>query len=345
MAYSTQGRKSAVTYLTIVHDVQAGKIRPIYFLMGEESYYIDHLADFIADAVLRPEERAFNLLTVFGADTGVEDVMDAARGFPMGAQRQVVVVKEAQNLKNLERLEAYAKQPQTSTVLILCYKNGTLDRRKKLATLIEKVGVLYEARKLRDNELPAFIDSYMQRKGVGIAPDAVQLMADHVGADLNRMASELDKLCIALPEGKRQVDRQLVADHIGISKEFNIFELQDAIGRKDAVKVLQIASYFDKNPKAAPVPVLLTMLFRYFQNVMLAYYAPNRTAAGIAEWLGVRDWQVRMNILPPMHNYNGVKVMHILSEIRRADARSKGVDNPGTPPSEVLRELFAYILY
>lgn len=346
MAYSSFNKTPAVTHMSIIRDVRAGKVYPVYYLMGEESYYIDRLSDFLVDAVLTPEEKAFNLITVFGADTTIQNVMDAAKGFPMGAEKQVILVKEAQNLKKIEDLESYLQQPQPTTVLIFCHKNGALDRRKKLAGRIEKVGVLYESKKVREAELPTFIANYMKRKGVAISNDAIALLAEHVGADLNRMASELDKLCIALPADSRQVGRDLVAEHIGISKEFNIFELQDAIGRKDVLKVMQIANYFDKNPKAAAVPQILSMLFRYFANLMQAYYSPERTQSGIAAWLGAPEWQVKKNVLPAMQNYKGTKVIQIISEIRRADARSKGVDNTdATPSGELMRELLYFILH
>lgn len=345
MAYPSYSKTPAVTHTSIIRDVRDGKLLPVYYLMGEESYYIDRLADFLVDAVLKPEDKAFNLITVFGADTTIQDIMDAARAFPMGAERQVIMVKEAQALKNIELLETYLQQPQPTTLLIFCHKNGSLDRRKKLAGQIAKVGVVYESKKLRDGDLPPFIDQYMRRKRVGITNDAIMLLADHVGADLNRLSSELDKLCIALPEGQQQVTRDLVAEHIGISKDFNIFELQDALGRKDVMRVMQIAAYFERNPKAAPPPQLLASLFGFFANLMQAYYAPQRTPAGIAAWLGITEWQVKKNVLPAMQHYGGTKVMHIIAEIRRTDARSKGVENPNTPWGELMRELFFFILH
>lgn len=333
------------TYETIVRDIRAGKVSPVYFLMGEESYYIDHLADFIVETLLPPEERDFNLLTFFGADTDVDAVINAAKGYPFGGQRLVVLVKEAQRLTKLERLEFYFKQMQPTTVLIFCYMGGTIDRRTKAAGLIEKNGVLFESKRLYDSQLPPFITNYLRRRGVAIEPAAAAMLGEFVGSDLNRLASELDKLVIALPEGQRSVTAQLVEHHVGLSKEFNVFELQDALGRKDVMKVMLIANIFDKNPKANSIQKVLPFLFKFFSNVMLAYYAPERTERGIAAWLHQSDWQVRRNILPAMKNYTGVKVMNIIGEIRRTDARSKGVDNPSTSPGELMRELFYFILH
>lgn len=342
---ATVSRKSGVTHETIIRDVRAGNIKPVYYLMGEESYYIDRVAEFVLNAVLRPEERDFNLLTLFGADTNVDAVINAAKGFPMGAERQVVIVREAQNLSNIERLEFYLRQPQPSTVLILCHKNGVLDRRKKIAGLIDKTGVLFESKKIYESQLPTFIRDYLKRKKLTIEPAAAAMLSEFVGADLNRMAGELDKLAIAVPQGLTTVTGDLVVRNIGISKEFNIFELQDALAQKDVLRVSRIANYFDKNQKANPIQKTLPALFRFYSNLMLAYYAPQKTERGIAEWLGMTDWQVRRNVLPAMKNYSGVKVMKIIGEIRRTDARSKGVGNPSISSGDLMKELLFFILH
>lgn len=343
MAYPP--KKPALTYEIILRDVKAGNLKPVYYLMGAESYYIDRVSDYIVSTLLAPEERDFNLVTLFGPEVNIDAVIDTAKGFPMGARHLVVLVKEAQGLKELERLSFYLKRPQESTVLIFCHKNGTLDRRKKIAVEIEKAGVLYESAKLRDYQLPNFINGYMRRKGVGIEADAVAMIAEHVGADLNRLAGELDKICIALPRGQRSVDRDLVADNIGVSRDFNIFELQEALSVKDAGRVMQIVNYFDKNKKANPIQLILPSLFRFFSNIMLAFYAPGKTEQSIATWLGLSTWQVGKNVMPAMKHYSGVKVMNILGELRRTDARSKGVGNPSVPNGELMRELFYFILH
>ncbi|MBR1593290.1 MAG: DNA polymerase III subunit delta [Alloprevotella sp.] len=339
----------AISYDAILREVNAGKFRPIYYLMGEEAYYTDRIADYIVDHALEEDEKAFNLLTVFGLDTTIEAIMDTARGYPMGAQRLVVCVKEAQNLKNIENLEHYAKQPQPSTVLIFCHKNGSLDRRKKLPALIENAGgVVYESVKLRDYQLPTFIQDYMARRRVPIHPQAVTMMADYVGADLNRMAGELDKLCIAAnAQGQtvQPVTGEMVAAHIGISKEYNIFELQEALVNKNVAKAMQIANYFDKNQKTNPIQKTLPSLFRCFSNIMMAYYSPDKSEAGLASWLSMSSWQVKKNVSPALRNYSGMKVMQILSEIRRTDARSKGVGNPFISTGDLMRELLYFILH
>lgn len=352
---------SSVTHESIIRDVRAGKIAPVYYLMGEESYYIDRVSDFLVEALLKSEERDFNLITLFGGDqeramtaraaeektrsVDFVSVRQAAQGFPMGAERLVVLVKEAQHLKDVESLEPYLKQPQPSTVLIICHKNGVLDRRKGVAKLLEKNGVLYESAKLRDYQLAAWIKNYLLRKNVTITPDAAEMLAEFVGSDLNRLAGELEKLIIALQGMEKSITVDLVTSRIGVSKDYNIFELTDAIGRKDIEKVNRIANYFDKNPKANPIQRTLISLFRYFSNLMLAYYAPDKTKSGMASWLGMSEWQVERNVFPALRLYSGRKVMEIIGQIRRTDARSKGVDNPFVDSGNLMKELLFFILH
>lgn len=341
---------NAVTHETIVREVRAGKVRPVYYLMGEEGYYIDRLSDFLVDNLLRPEERDFNLITFFGAETDMQSVVHAAMGFPMGAERLVVVVHEAQNLKDTAPLDTYLKSldapsAQPTSVLILCHMNGTLDRRKPTAKLVEKVGVLFESAKLRDWQLPKWIVEYARRKHVPVEQPAAELLAEDVGTDLNRLAGELDKLVVASAGRPEGITLALVQTHIGVSKEFNIFELTDALGRKDVAKVNRIANYFYKNPKQNPIQKILPTLFRFFSQLMLAYYSPDKTRGGIASFVGISDWQAEKNIMPAMRMYTGRKVMEIIGQIRRTDARSKGVENPGTSSEDLMKELFFFILH
>ena len=339
-------KKSAgITYEQIIREVRAGSIRPVYYLMGEESYYIDRIADFLVDSVLQPEERDFNLITFYGLDVDIDTVITAAKSYPMGSSHLVIVVKEAQNLKQIDRLEYYFRQMQPSTTLIFCHKNGCLDRRTKIATLINKEGVLFESKRLYDNQLPTFVRDYMKRKKIGIDVEASEVVSSFIGSDLNRIASELDKLILALPKGEKKVTRDLVLSHIGISKEFNVFELQDAIVTHDVLKANRIINYFEKNAKEYPIQKVLPSLFKYFSNLMLSFYSPDKTESGLALWLGITEWQVRKNIHPAMSIYTGVKVMQILSEIRRTDARSKGVGNSAISNGDLMKELLFFILH
>ena len=336
----------AVTYESLMQELVAGQYRPVYYLHGEESYYIDKISDYIAEHALAPEERDFNQTIMFGSDVTASQVADAARRYPMMAERQVVIVKEAQNLKNTEALEKYMKKPLASTVLVICHKNGKIDGRKReYVKAIQQAGVLFESARLRERDLPLFIEKYLARKEASIDPKSTQLIADAIGADLSRLTSELDKVLISLPEGNRRVTPQVVEDQIGVSKDFNGFELRDAIVNRNIFKANQIMYYFDRNPKAGSIYAFLPMMFSYFQNLMLAYYAPKKTQEGVAEWLELRTpWQAK-DYMTGMRNYTGMKVMQILGKMRETDAKSKGLDNPNTPPGELMKELVFFILH
>lgn len=333
------------TYEAIARDLKNRIYKPVYYLMGEESYYIDKISEYIAQTVLTDEEKEFNLTVVYGSDTDVATVINAAKRYPMMAERQVVIVKEAQQLKNIEELVYYVQKPLQSTVLVLCHKNGTIDRRKKLAAEVEKVGVLFESKKLKEAQLPGFITSYLKRKSVDIEPKASEMMAEFVGADLNRMAGELDKLVITLPQGVTRVSPEQIELNIGVSKDYNNYELRSALVAKDVLKANKIIKYFEENPKTNPIQMTLSVLFGFFSNLMLAYYAPEKTEQGIAAQLGLRSpWQAREYIMA-MRQYSGVKVMQIIGEIRYCDARSKGVGNSSLSDGDLLRELIYVILH
>ena len=334
------------TFDSIMRELKEGKYRPVYYLHGEESYYIDKISDYIAEHALAPEERDFNQTVFFGSDVTASQVADAARRYPMMAERQVVIVKEAQNIKNTEALEKYMKQPLQSTVLVICHKNGKIDGRKReYVKTIQTAGVLFESVKLRDRDLPSFIEKYLSDKGVGIDPKSTQLIADAIGADLSRLTGELDKVLISLPENDRRVTPQVVEEQIGVSKDFNGFELRDAIVNRNVFKANQIMNYFDKNPKAGSIYSFLPMMFNYFQNLMIAYYAPKPTQEGIAEWLELKSPWAAKDYMTGKRNYTGMKVMQIIGKIREIDAKSKGLDNPNTPPGELMKELIFFILH
>lgn len=338
-------KREGISYEEIVRDVRARRLKSVYYLMGEESYYIDRISDFIVQSLLTEEQKDFNLTVLYGSETDVGTVINAAQRYPMMAEHQVVVVREAQSLNGKEQLVHYLAHPQPSTVLVLCHKHGVLDKRKKLAAEIQKVGVLFESKRLYDNQLPPFAAAYLKRKGIGLEPQAALLLCEHVGSDLNRIAGELDKLALALPKGTDRVDMALVATHIGVSKDYNNFELVAALVSRDVYKANQIVKYFNSSPRSYSIQMTVSVLFSFFSNLMLAYYAPQRTEEGIAAWLEQPRWQVVRNILPAMRNYSGVKVMQIIAELRQTDARSKGVNNPGTGDGELLKQLVFFILH
>lgn len=333
------------TYEEIARNLKNKIYSPVYFLMGEEDYYIDRISDYIMDTVLTETEKEFNLTLLYGSDTDIVSIINAARRYPMMSKYQVVIVREAQNLKNLDELIYYLQKPMTSTILVMCYKHGTLDRRKKITAELEKAGVLFESKKLKDTQLPGFISSYLKRKQVEIEPKASEMMAEFVGTDLNRMAGELEKLIITLPAGQKRITAEQIERNIGISKDYNNFELRNALIEKDVFKANQIVKYFEDNPKNNPLQVTLAVLFNFFSNLMLAYYAPDKSDQGIASQLGLRSpWQAK-DYMAGMRKYTGVKVMQIIGAIRTCDAKSKGIDNPSTPDGELLRELVYFILH
>ena len=333
------------TYEEIARELKNRIYKPVYYLMGEESYYIDRISEYIAQTVLNENEKEFNQTIVYGADTDIATVINAAKRYPMMSKYQVVIVKEAQNIKNIEELAYYLQKPLDSTILVLCHKHGTLDRRKKLAAEIEKVGVLFESKKIKDAQLPGFISSYLKRRSVEIEPKASEMMAEFVGADLSRMAGELEKLIITLPRGQKRITPEQIERNIGISKDYNNFELRNALVAKDVFKANQIIKYFEENPKTNPLQMTLSVLFNFFSNLMLAYYAPDKSEQGIANQLGLKSpWQSK-DYMAAMRKYSGVKVMQIIGEIRYCDAKSKGVKNSSMSDGDILRELVFKILH
>ena len=315
--------------------------------MGDESYYIDKISDYIAEHVLRPEERDFNQTVVFGSDISAPQIVDSAKAFPMMAEKRVVIVKEAQNLKGTEPLVKYFKQPVLSTVLVLCHKNGSIDKRKKIIPAAQVGGaVIFESKKLYERELPGFITSYFMQHEITVVQKAAQMIADHVGADLHRLTSELDKILISFSEVDRMVTPEIVEKEIGVSKDFNAFELRSAIIQRDIYKANLITKYFDNNPKAGSLFSFLPMLFSYFENLMIAFYSPNRSNENaLAQFLELRNGWAARDYLTGMRNYSGMKTMQIISKIREIDAKSKGLDNPNTASSELMKELIFFILH
>lgn len=334
-----------ITYEEIVRNLKNRVYSPVYFLMGEEDYYIDRISDHIMDTVLSEVEKEFNLTVLYGADTDMAGVINAAKRYPMMSEHQVIVVKEAQGLKGMEDLVYYLQKPLLSTILVFCYKHGTLDRRKKITAEIEKAGVLFESKKLKDTQLPGFISSFLKRKKVEIEPKASEMIAEFVGTDLNRLAGELEKLIITLPPGATRITPEQIERNIGISKDYNNFELRSALIEKDVLKANRIVKYFNDNPKNNPLQLTLAVLFNFFSNLMLAYYAPEKTEQGIAAQLGLRSpWQSR-EYMAAMRRYKGIKVMQIIEAIRTCDAKSKGIDNSSMSDGDLLKELVYVILH
>ena len=329
----------------ILKELRAMQYRPIYYLMGEESYYIDLITDYITENVLTETEKEFNLTILYGADVDVATVINAAKRYPMMSKYQVVVVKEAQAIRNIDELSFYLQKPLPSTILVVCHKHGVLDKRKKLAAEVEKTGILFESKKIKESQLPAFTSSYMKKKGIDMDPKATAMLADFVGTDLSRLTGELEKLIITLPVGQHRITPEQIERNIGISKDYNNFELRSALVEKDILKANKIIKYFEENPKTNPIQMSLSLLFGFYSNLMLAYYSPEKTEQGIANWLGLRSPWAARDYLIAMRRYSGVKVMQIIGEIRYADSKSKGINNNSANDGDILRELVFNILH
>lgn len=341
MAKTTIG----TTYQEILKNVKQRQFAPVYLLMGEESYYIDMISDCIASTVLTEEEQGFNQMVIYCTrETDVTNIITAAKRFPMMSEFNVVIVKEAQNLLKIDELTDYVINPSRVTILVICYKNGTVDKRKKLVAAVQKNGVLFESQKLKDTLLPDFITDYLKTKQLTINNNARMMMADYIGSDLNRMASELDKLVIAIPKGEDCITAELVEENIGISKEFNNWELKNAIMRKDVFKANQILNYFNSNPKANPPIATVAILFNSFAQMMQAYYSPEKSEFGLAQHLGISSWQAK-DLLFAMRVFSARKVMEIIAKLRETDAKLKGIEKGSATDGEIMQELIFFILH
>ncbi|WP_455498828.1 DNA polymerase III subunit delta [Coprobacter sp.] len=337
-------KKEQNSHLQIISDIRKKNFKPVYFLMGDESYYIDLITDTIIDNALDDVDRDFNQTIVYGADVEISAVINAAKRYPMMAARQLVVVKEAQMMKSMDELLFYLQKPLMSTVLVLNYKNGTLKNKKLLAEL-NSVGIVYESKKLYDYQLPTFITNYIAEKGLTIEQKAVSMLGDAIGSDLSRLTGELDKLFI-LCNGDKRITASIVERNIGISKDFNNFELLNALIVKDILKVNRIITHFEKNPRSNPLIVTISVLFNFYANLMLLYFAHDKSENGIMTELKLRNIFQARDYQTAMKNYNAFKCIDIISYIRIYDARSKGVENaPGTSDASLLRELAYKILH
>lgn len=325
---------------TIINIIKSGTIHPIYFLMGEEAYFIDKISSFIESSILTEEEKGFNQVILYGRDVTIDDIVSNAKRYPMMAERQVVIVKEAQDLsRTIENLVPYAENPQPTTVLVFCYKYKKLDARKKLAKTIKKTGVLFESKKLYDNKVPDWIKGVLATKGYTITPKAAQMLVEFLGNDLGKVFNELQKLQLILPDGK-QITPQDIEENIGISKDFNNFELQNAIGARDIKKAFAIVQYFAQNPKNHPLVMTVSLLYSFFSKLLTYHSLSNKANASKA--LGVNPYFIKDYQLAAS-NYPMKKVSAIITAVKEADLKSKGVGAANMPQGDILKELLVTI--
>ncbi|GEM53991.1 DNA polymerase III subunit delta [Flavobacterium branchiophilum NBRC 15030 = ATCC 35035] len=322
----------------IVNDIKAGNIKPIYFLMGEEPYYIDKISDYIEKNVLSEDEKGFNQSVLYGRDVTIEDIVGSAKRYPMMADRQVVVVKEAQELsRTIDKLESYAAQPMATTVLVICYKYKTLDKRKKVTKLIEKNGLVFESKKLYENQVGLWITRVLKGKNLTIEPKANAMLVEFLGTDLNKINNEIEKLQIILPSGAA-ITPKIIEDNIGFSKDFNVYEFRKAIGERNQVKAYKIAHYFAENPKEHPIVATTSLIFSYFVQLLQYHGLKDKSSKNVAVVLKINPYFVKDYDIA-LKNYPMRKVSAIVATLRDIDVKSKGVGGNSIPMGDLLKEM------
>lgn len=326
----------------IVNEIKQGNIKPIYFFMGEEPYYIDRLTEYIENNILTEEEKGFNQMVLYGKDVTIEDVISNAKRYPMMADRQVVIVKEAQELaRTIEKLESYAENPQPTTVLVFAYKYKTLDKRKKVTKLLEKKGVVYESKKMYDNQVGDWIKRVLSGKGYTIEPKAAAMLVEFLGTDLSKINNELEKLMIILPQGST-ITAHVIEENIGISKDYNVFELRKAIGERDQLKAYKIADYFSQNPKDNPLVMTVGLVFGFFSQLLQYHGLKDRNPSNVAKILKVNPYFVKDYDIA-LRNYPMKKVSAIVATLRDVDVKSKGVGANAISQADLLKEMLVKI--
>jgi len=332
------------TYEGIMSDLKKRIFRPVYFLAGDESYYIDMITDFIGEKVLNDEEKAFNQVIIYGEDTTISSIIETARRFPMMASHQVVIVKEAQALKKIDDLMIYLDKPLLSTILVINYKYKVIDKRTKLYKALDTQGVYFESMRLRDYQVPPWIERYLMTKGIKIDPDASAMLTEYLGADLHKIVNELDKLLITLPAGRPVITSTLIEKNIGISKDYNNFELQKAVGEKNVYKANLIVRYFADNPKDNPINLTIASLFSLFTRILTYHYLTDKSKNNVAAVLKINPFFVK-DYETSAIKYNASKTIQIISLLRTYDMKTKGFGDVGTEPGELLKELVYRILH
>ncbi len=335
-----------MTFSQIITDLKKKQYKPVYFLHGNESYFIDAIANYIEKNVLSDGEKSFNQTILYGKEIDFKQVVDTARRYPMMAPYQVVIVKEAQEMRTLNDLVTYVEQPAETTILVLCHKHKRFDSRKKLGKVLKKKAVLFESKKLYDNQLPDWIHNYLSQKGFTIKPAASALIAEYLGTDLSKVVNELDKLAINLPKGTA-ITQQHIQSNIGISKDYNVFELQKALGQKQVTKVNRIVQYFSANPKKNPMVMMVGSLYNYFSKIYMLHFLRNSGDQDILKALKLGSSYFLREYKAAARNFSRPQTEKVLSILKEYDLKSKGVDNNtmSNPDSELMKELVWRILH
>ena len=332
-----------MTFDQIISDLQKKIYYPVYFLSGEEPYYIDEISSFIENNILPESEKGFNQTVIYGKDSDVESIMSYAKRFPMMSNYQLVIVKEAQDVNNIEELAPYIQNPLKSTILVLCYKYKKFDKRKSLAKNIIKTGVFFESKKLYENQISGWINEYLRKQDYTITTKANLLLSQYLGTDLSKITNEIGKLCINVPK-KTQINEDHIEKNIGISKDFNVFELQKALGSRDIYKANQIINYFAANLKENPIVKVVSILYGFFSKIMLYHYLKNKSRNEVASALSINPFFVN-DFQIGARNYNIKKLAKVISCLREYDLKSKGVESISTSDGDLYKEMIYKILH
>lgn len=335
-----------MTFEQILKDLKNKIYKPVYLLMGEETYFIDEITNYITANVLTESEKSFNQTVVYGKDADAENIISGCKRYPMMSNYQVFVVKEAQSLKNIELLTHYVESPLESTILVIAHKYKKLDKRKKLYKLCKSAGVIFESNKLYDDKIPSWIESYVRTKNRGINPASSLLLTEFLGNNLSKIVNEIDKLILTLEEGEKEITAAHIERNIGISKDFNVFELTKALGVRDVLKCNRIIDYFSKNPSGLNhITPTISMLFNYFSKLILYHKIPNKSdRRNVASILGVNPFFVT-DYQNAARNYTLGKLVRIISYLRDYDMKSKGVGSASPDTGGLLKELIYKILH
>jgi DNA polymerase III subunit delta len=334
----------AATFEEIMADLKNRIYKPVYFLAGEEPYYIDLITEFIEEKVLPEEEKSFNQMVLYGEDSTISAIIETSRRFPMMSNHQVIIVKEAQALKKIDDLVFYLEKPLKSTILVFNYKYKVLDKRTKLFKLIDSNAVYFESNRLKDYQVPAWIERYLMVKGIKAEPNVSAMLTEYLGADLHKIVNELDKLLIRLPAGKQVITNELIEKNIGISKDYNNFELQKAVGEKNILKSNMIIHYFADNPKDNPINLTIASLFSYFTKVLTYHYLTDKSKNNVASVLKINPFFVK-DYESAAAKYSPKKTVEIIGLLRTYDMKSKGYGDVSSEPGDLLKELVYRILH
>ena len=335
-----------MTFDQIMNELKNRQFRPVYFLMGEETYFIDAVSDYIAEHTLSEDEKAFNQVMMYGKETTIYSVLDAAKRFPMMSQHQVVIVKEAQNLKDIDKLQFYVENPLKSTILVVCYKYKTLDKRLKLYKTLDKskIAAVLDSKKLYENQAPAWISSYLTERGYTIVPAAAALLTDYLGSELSKLANELNKLLITMPANEKKITLEHIEENVGISKDYNIFELRKALGEKDILKANRIIDHFSRNPSDNPMVLVIGSLCSYFVALLTYHYLSDKSQSAVASALKVNPYFVK-DYAAAAQKYPAQKIIKIISFLREFDLKSKGIGSSSASNGDLMREMIYKVLH